>query len=543
MSVELLLASIETIRQAFDFENLIIISLLITPLVSAAIVSTIRHKKAIEIVTSASAFLLLVQGVILASDIIQKKSISAFDEIFYVDSLSVIIIVSIAIVGFVSSLHSISYIGKQYKQGALDKKHFVRYYQGFNVFLFTMILVPIANNTGLMWAAIEATTLISVLLIMIYVKKSAIEASWKYLVIATVGLSLALFGTILFDYSAGTTTSSTESSGQNLLQGNNKNNNIVSEGIKWSAVFGHGSGSSSSSSNNNSINNTWHIDPLIIKVAFIFILIGYGTKAGLAPMHTWLHDAHSEAPTPVSALLSGVLLNCAMYGIMRFHIVTSNVIGSSFSSQLLIIFGIISAGIAAASIYFQKDMKRMLAYSSVEHMGIISTAIGFGGFLGIYGAILHIINHAIVKPLMFLASGSISQKYETKSIEHIGGVIKIMPVTGILFLIGGMAILGIPPFNIFVSEFLIFSSGIQSGQYLPFSLLLLFLLGIFAGFIRHLIKMFFGLPPSRITKGEMGKLSVIPMLILAGLAIVLGLYIPHSLHILTNDITKLMINK
>src|SRR5579884_1101229 len=211
MSVELLLASIETIRQAFDFENLIIISLLITPLVSAAIVSTIRHKKAIEIVTSVSAFLLLVQGVILASDIIQKKSISAFDEIFYVDSLSVIIIVSIAIVGFVSSLHSISYIGKQYKQGAFDKKHFVRYYQGFNVFLFTMILVPIANNTGLMWAAIEATTLISVLLIMIYVKKSAIEASWKYLVIATVGLSLALFGTILFDYSAGTTSSPSSS--------------------------------------------------------------------------------------------------------------------------------------------------------------------------------------------------------------------------------------------------------------------------------------------------------------------------------------------
>jgi hydrogenase-4 component F len=260
-------------------------------------------------------------------------------------------------------------------------------------------------------------------------------------------------------------------------------------------------------------------------------------------MHTWLPDAHSEAPTPVSALLSGVLLNCAMYGIMRFHIVTSNVIGSSFSSQLLIIFGILSAGIAAASIYFQKDMKRMLAYSSVEHMGIISTAIGFGGFLGIYGAILHIINHAIVKPLMFLSSGSISQKYDTKSIEQISGVAKTMPITGILFLIGGMAILGIPPFNMFVSEFLIFSSGIQSGQYLAFSLLLLFLVIIFAGFIRHLIKMIFGSPSPKITRGDMGKLSVIPMLILAALAVILGLHVPHSLHILTNQIANLMTNK
>jgi hydrogenase-4 component F len=285
-----------------------------------------------------------------------------------------------------------------------------------------------------------------------------------------------------------------------------------------------------------------HVDPILIKVAFVFILIGYGTKAGLAPMHTWLPDAHSEAPSPVSALLSGVLLNCAMYGIIRFHIFTSNIIGSGFSNQLLIIFGIASTGIAAASIYFQKDMKRMLAYSSVEHMGIISTAIGFGGFLGIYGAILHIINHAIVKPLMFLASGSISQKYETKSIEKIRGVVKVMPITGMLFLIGAIAILGIPPFNIFVSEFLIFSSGVQSGQYLPFSLLLLFLLLIFAGFIRHLIRIVFGLPPDKMTKGEIGKLSVIPMLILAGLAVMLGLHIPHSLVTLTNDIASLIIS-
>ncbi len=540
MSIDLI--SFEAVKQItatattiFQFESLLILILLVTPLISAVIVSIIRNKKAIEIVTLSSTLILLVNGIVLAAEIIERKSISVFDETFYADSLSAIIIISIAIVGFASSLHSINYIGRQYERGILDQKYFVRYYQGFNVFLFTMMLVPIANNAGLMWAAIEATTLISVLLIMIYIKKSAIEASWKYLVIATVGLSFALFGTILFEYSE-VAQLSTDVKGEDFPESSGGSDDAA-KGIKWSNMAGDVGNNSSNSGSNG---GAWHLDPVIVKAAFIFTLIGYGTKAGLAPMHTWLPDAHSEAPTPVSALLSGVLLNCSMYGIIRFHMVTSNAIGPGFSSQLLIIFGIVSAGIAAASIYFQKDMKRMLAYSSVEHMGIISAAIGFGGFFGIYGAVLHIVNHAIVKPLMFLASGSISQKYETKSIANITGVIKVMPLSGIMFLIGGMAILGIPPFNIFVSEFLIFSSAMQTGQYLPFSLLLLFLVLIFAGFIRHLVRMVFGSPPAGMTKGEMGKLSVIPMLILVGLALVLGVHVPEPLQALSNEIAELM---
>ncbi|MEW6603752.1 MAG: hydrogenase 4 subunit F [Thermoproteota archaeon] len=554
MSIVDLIISSEAVKQIitssaatttiFQFESLLILILLVTPLTSAIIVSIIRSKKAIEIVTLSSTFILLVNGILVAAEIIERKSISAFDETFYVDSLGAIIIISIAIVGFASSLHSINYIGRQYERGILDHKYFVRYYQGFNVFLFTMMLVPIANSAGLMWAAIEATTLISVLLIMIYIKKSSIEASWKYLVIATVGLSFALFGTILFDYSevAQLLLLSTNGEGENFPESSSSSSssNEAPEGIKWSNMVA-GSSSNNSNSSDSGNGGLWHPDPVMVKVAFIFILIGYGTKAGLAPMHTWLPDAHSEAPTPVSALLSGVLLNCSMYGIIRFHIVTSNAIGPEFSSQLLVILGIVSAGIAAASIYFQKDMKRMLAYSSVEHMGIISAAIGFGGFFGIYGAVLHIINHAIVKPLMFLASGSISQKYETKSIANITGVIKVMPLSGIMFLIGGMAILGIPPFNIFFSEFLIFSSAMQTGQYLPFSLLLLFIVLIFAGFVRHLVRMVFGSPPAGMTKGEMGKLSVIPMLMLVGLALVLGVHIPEPLQILSNDIAELIV--
>ena len=270
------------------------------------------------------------------------------------------------------------------------------------------------------------------------------------------------------------------------------------------------------------------------------MLVGYGTKAGLAPMHTWLPDAHSEAPTPVSALLSGVLLNCSLYAIIRFHVITSGAIGSEFSNQLLIILGIVSVGIAAASIYFQKDMKRMLAYSSVEHMGIVSLAIGFGGFYGLYGAILHIINHAIAKPLMFFASGSISQRYSTKAMSEIRGLIKTMPITSVLFVIGGLAIVGMPPFNIFTSEFLILSSGFGNNQFLASAIVILFLVVIFASFMRHLVRMVFGNPKVEMKQDDMAKLAIVPMLLLAAMTIILGIYIPNGLQTLAQDAIKVL---
>ncbi|HSA97849.1 MAG TPA: proton-conducting transporter membrane subunit, partial [Candidatus Nitrosotenuis sp.] len=290
----------------------------------------------------------------------------------------------------------------------------------------------------------------------------------------------------------------------------------------------------------NLLSNAKSLDPNIIKIAFVFVLVGLGTKAGLAPMHTWLPDAHSEAPTPVSALLSGVLLNCAMYGIIRFHMISSAGMGSGFSGELLIILGVMSMGIAAVSIYFQKDMKRLLAFSSIEHMGIISIAMGFGGFLGIYGGMLHMINHSIAKPLMFFASGTISQKYETKAISKIKGVTKTMPITGALFLIGGLAIIGLPPFSIFFSEFFVLSSGFDGGQFVAILFMMIFLVVIFAGFIKHLVSMMFGTPEKEMKKGELGKLSIIPMIILGALTIILGIYLPDHLGELTNDASSII---
>ncbi|AIF84503.1 formate hydrogenlyase subunit 3/multisubunit Na+/H+ antiporter, MnhD subunit [Candidatus Nitrososphaera evergladensis SR1] len=499
--------------------SVLIFSLLLTPVAGALFVTLFRKKRAAELITVVSASLILIQALGLVADVIVEKKISAFGELFFFDAFGALIMLPIAGVGFVSALYSINYMGRQYEHGLVDDKHIIRYYQGFNVFLLTMLLVPVSNNMGAMWVAIEATTLVSVLLIMLYTKESAIEAAWKYLIIATVGLSFALFGTVFFYY-ANVTAISPSAEAE------------PSSAMNWTDMVSHSK----------------LLNPDIVKIAFIFILVGFGTKAGLAPMHTWLPDAHSEAPTPVSALLSGVLLNCSIYSIIRYHIITSGTVGSAFSNQLLIILGVVSVGIAAASIYFQKDMKRMLAYSSVEHMGIVSLAMGFGGFIGIYGALLHIINHAIAKPLMFFASGTISQKYETKTMSGIRGIIKIMPITGVLFLIGGLAIVGMPPFNIFVSEFMILSSGFGSGQFVASSLVITFLVIIFAAFMRHLIKMVFGSPKesgrgmsedSIAKKDEMGKLAIIPMIILAIFAVILGFYIPSPIQTLANDVMQI----
>jgi len=432
--------------------NLTIVFLLLTPLVGGILVTVFRKKRIIEIVTICSASLILIQVFFILYGIINGKTLSAFGNAFYIDSFGAVILLPISIVGFVSVLYSKNYMGRQYDIGLVDDKHIVRYYQGLSIFLLSMLIVPITNNLGVMWVTVEATTLISVLLIMLYFKENAIEAAWKYLIIATVGLSFALIGTVFFYYA-------------NISAGSSE------DAMNWTGM----------------VHNSKLFDPNLVKIAFVFIIVGYGTKAGLAPMHTWLPDAHSEAPTPVSALLSGVLLNCALYGIIRFHIVSSGTLGPAFSNQLLIILAVVSIGIAAASIYFQKDMKRMLAYSSVEHMGIVSLGIGFGGMFGIYGAILQIINHAIAKPLMFFASGTISQKYETKVMSKIKGIIKVMPITGALFLIGGFALVGMPPFNIFLSEFLVLSSGFQSGQFLVTMIVISFLVITFAVFLRHLI--------------------------------------------------------
>jgi hydrogenase-4 component F len=486
---------------------------LLTPAVAIGLVTLTRRRRSAEAITVASVLLVVIQTVGLVEGVISQGQFFALGGFLYLDAFGALILIPIAGVGFVAAIYSVGYMRTQYERGVVDDRHIVRYYQGFNCFVLTMLLVPMANNMGLMWVAIEATTLVSVFMIMLYTNQGAMEAAWKYLIVATVGLSLALLGIVLFSYANANISASATASGS---------------GMDWTSMAA----------------DSRLLDPGVVKIAYVFVLVGLGTKAGLAPMHTWLPDAHGEAPTPVSALLSGVLLNCAIYGVLRFNIIASGALGPALPSELLVVLGLLSMGVAAASIYFQKDMKRMLAYSSVEHMGIVSLSVGFGGFIGLFAALLHIVNHAIAKPLMFFASGTVSQRYETKVMKEIRGVIKTMPVTGALLLVGGLAIAGMPPFNIFLSEFLVMTSGFGSGQFLAGSLMILLLVLVFAGFLRHLVPMVFGSPkgPGRALtasarpggQGE-GALALLPMAILAVLVVVLGLYLPQPLQTLIRD--------
>ncbi|MBW6470053.1 MAG: hydrogenase 4 subunit F [Methanosarcinaceae archaeon] len=467
--------------------------LLLIPVLTAVMGIIAKTQKQIETISLVGSTATLAVGLKLVFDVFNHGTITTWENMLFADPLSAFLVLIVSVVGFIISLYSIGYMGHEIKHDMIDLKRLKIYYVFFHLFMFTMLLVGVTNNLVL-WVAIEMTTLFSVPLITIYTKKTSIEAAWKYLIICSVGITFALFGTILTYYAA--------------VQ-------VLGEAggaLDWASLL--------------AVANQF--DPTLMKIAFIFIIVGYGTKVGFAPMHTWLPDAHSEAPSPVSALLSGVLLNCAMYGIIRFHTITSVSVGTGFSNNLLIMFGLLSLGIATPFIIMQSDYKRLLAYSSVEHMGIIALGFGFGGTLGIFGALLHMFNHAVTKSLMFSVAGNILQKYETKRIDEVSGVVKSMPYTGPMLVLGGLAITGSPPFSIFLSEFTILAAGFSRGYIITSVVVLLFIIMIFAGFFNHINRMAFSTPPEGVTTGDVSRLSLGAMAILMVFIIVLGVYIPHQ---------------
>jgi hydrogenase-4 component F len=465
--------------------------LLLVPILTGVLCFLTRSKKQVEAISLTGSVITLILGLNLVQNVYNNGIIMSWANTFFADAFSAYIVLIVSIVGFVASIYSIGYMGHEFKHGILDLKKLKIYYVLFHMFMFTMLLVGVTNNLGL-WIAIEMTTLVSALLMILYTRKSSIEAAWKYMIICTVGITFALFGTILAYY------------GAVKILGES------GDALNWTSLIAVAD----------------QFDPTIMKLAFIFILIGYGTKAGLAPMHTWLPDAHSEAPTPVSALLSGVLLNCAMYGIIRFYTIATKSTGIEFTSNLMIIFGLLSLGIAVPFIILQEDYKRMLAYSSVEHMGIIAIGIGFGGTPGIFGALLHMFNHAMTKSLMFFGAGNVLLKYGTKEIAKVSGVVKSMPATGAMLLIGALAITGSPPFSIFISEFTILSAGFLQGNIIASVLFLLFIIMIFAGFFYNISKMTFGTPEPGMIPGEVSRWTLSAMAVLVVFVFVMGIYIP-----------------
>lgn len=433
-------------------------------------------------------------------------------DLIYLDALSVLLLLLISLVGLLASLYAVRYMTLEGVELLQHPWKMRGYYLLFNLFLLTMLVMVTINNLGILWIALESSTFFSALLVGFYNKKEPVEAAWKYILLCTVGLAFALIGITLGYYAA--------------IQGGG----IEEKSLNWNYLM--------------SISK--QLDPNLLKIAFVFIFVGFGTKVGLAPMHTWLPDAHSEAPTPVSALLSCVLLKCALYGIIRYSLITNAAIGSQFTNQFLLFFGMLSLVIAALFILIQSNIKRLLAYSSLEHIGIIAIGLGFGSPLAIFGALFHMFNHAMAKALMFFTAGNVALKYHSKQMGHIQGAIDLLPVSGALLLVGGLALAGIPPFSLFLSEFYIIQGGLQNDFLLESVSVIILLVIVFGGLAYHVIHMTIGPRPIPVagshplTAGEVNRPGLVAMLTTFGIILLLGFWQPDSFLQILRDATKVI---
>jgi hydrogenase-4 component F len=374
-----------------------------------------------------------------------------------------------------------------------------------NLCAFAMLFAVTSNNVGFMWIAIEAPTITSAMLIPLHVTKASVEASWKYILIGSVGIALAFGGTVLgyFDFVS--------------LAGRQE------AALNWTVLMA----------------SAPHLHPEIIQLAFVFILVGYGTKAGLAPMHTWLPDAHSEAPAALSAVMSGVMLAVALYAVIRWEAVVNASVGTGFTDGLYIALGVLSIAIASFSLVIQRNYKRMLAYSSIEHTGLICVGLALGP-LGTFAAMLHLLNHTLAKSMMFFLAGRVLHRYGTTEIGRVSGLLKVMPWTGGLFAVGILAVIGLPPFGLFISEFALFRAGFAAGRPWLMGLVLALLAVAFVSMIGHLNRMLYGAPTVGVAVGEGNRWPLIPLGVCVTALLILGITMPAPLQTLLRQIVEIV---
>lgn len=443
----------------------------------------------------------------------------------HLDSLSVFFVLLINVVMFAASWNALSYLEGRSVGGLLQKP--AVFHTLINFFHFTMLLVPTLNNLVGVWIAIELTTLGSAFLVAFHGRRSSWEAAWKYLIITSTGITLALLGTVFLASAIP----------------NDKIANLSAldfSALDWTSLY--------------DMAKNGRLQQDFVWLAFLFALVGYGTKAGLAPMHTWLPDGHGEAPSPISALLSGVLLKAALYAILRFYTLTNLVLGDSKqTSTAILVISLFSLMVAAPLILKKNRFKRVLAYHSLEHMGIITFGLALGGPIAIFGALLHSLNHAITKALMFLAFGNIIKQYNERGVQEpeITGVLKSMPLTGGILALGGLALVGAPPFNIFMSEFIIlwgaFSKFWATNGFSPWVIVLaIFVFAfsttlIFFGLVKHLGKIVLNPSPrfERIEKFSGAK--TVPLIFLSALMLALGVWVFPFLTSLINESVKVIL--
>jgi hydrogenase-4 component F len=439
----------------------------------------------------------LALGIRLLPQVLAHTVVTEWNQFLYADALSAWMVLLISAVTLGTSLYAGRYFRRDLAAGTVTVGRVKEFFVLTPVFATGMFLVVLANNLGVMWFALEATALSSVLLVALYNRRTSLEAAWKYIMLGSLGLALALFGTVI-TYAA--------------------------------AVGQNGSGRLPSFNWSHLMTVAAQFDPRLMELAFIFVLVGYGTKAGLAPMHTWLPDAHSEAPSPTSAMLSGVSLKVAIYALLRFHILTTQCLGTGYSRNLLLGFGLFSMFLAAPFILVQSNLKRMLAYSSLEHVGLICTAVGLNTPITIFGALLHMGYHALTKPVLFFAAGNIHQTFHTLKFRVIGpGVVQVLPVTVLFMGLAAVAAMGLPPFGLFYSELTVLSGGFAAGQNVISVLVLVALLAAFCGILKQLTRILLGARKVERANDARAWDGVPAMALLVGGLLVFSLWCPDPL--------------
>lgn len=451
----------------------------------------------------------VVLAVWLLGYVLANGPLEGLDGFVYLDSTGAFFLFTVCLVIAASSFGSAAYIHVEEQRGELSQFQVRVYFTGFGLFAAMMSASLMTGNLGLLFVLIEASTLASVVLVGLDAKSRALEAAWKYVIISSLGVTIALVGTVYLFYA-----------GSHLQLSSNLR-------LTWPYLYAHAASLSHPA----------------LRLAFLLAVIGYGTKVGLAPMHTWLPDAHAEAPSPASAMLSAALLNTGMYAIIRFYAIAQAGLGAGYVHRVMLLFGFLSVAIGALFLVRAGNIKRLFAYSSVEHMGIIAIGLGFGGVIGIYGALLHVLNHAIGKATLFLVSGDTVLAYRTRESRDVTGMLTGLPFAGGVLLLATMAILGAPPFGLFLSEFTIVRAGFHASDAFLAGLLLLLLVVAFLGLAKTVTGMVTGRPPRPLNAypGPLDRvLSAVPLVGgMAGL-VLLGLWVPGGInHAIMSSIGQL----
>jgi len=461
------------------------------PLAGGLILALVGHLRWAPEVNAAMSLVTLGASALLTGRVIADGPMLALDEQFFVDPFNVFLVALTAFVAFTTALFSRPYMRIEEHHGRVNAGRLRLYHSMYQLFTFTMLLCLLSNNVGILWVAMEGATLTTVLLVSLYRTPASLEAAWKYFILCGVGIAQALFGTILLYFAAEKVLGP---GGSSLL---------------WTHLY----------------EVRHELEPTVLSLAFVFLLVGYGTKVGLVPLHNWLPDAHAEGPTPISAVLSGLLLNVALYAVVRSKVLVDGALERNFSGNLMMGFGLLSVVVAAFFLSRQKDIKRMFAYSSIEHMGIMTFAFGMGGTVAAFAGLLHMTVHSLTKSAIFYTVGHAAQATGTQEMASIRGLIQQSPAIGWGLALGTLAILGMPPFGVFTSEFMVLTTAMHEHPWAtPF---LLIALGVaFAAIFSKVQPMVFGETEARRLPHPP---ALIPVFVHLAIVLLLGLYIPPYL--------------